>query len=149
MHAVQLIAEVPDTTKGTAILMGLCDSNLEELASKSQTRDSAARTAQFLGYLSQILEGLIFLHNDARIIFGDLKPDNLLVKDGRILFSDFGDARIGTKDYSREDPMETGAGHPEYHCRPDVMAHNITYASDMWMFAQCAIHLWTGDAAKV
>jgi len=30
-----------------------------------------------------------------------------------------------------------------YHARPDVMKKEITTASDMWMFGQTALHLWT------
>ena len=123
-HAVQLLAEEDLTPKGHIIVMQLCDSSLEDFA-KPNNPDL------FVGYMVQILQGLIHLHNNAHVIFGDLKPDNLLVKDGKILFSDFGDGRDCDKDYTRLDPHELGWGHPQYHCRPDVNSGALTYKSDM------------------
>ena len=91
---MQLLAQEEQTPKGTIIVMQLCDSSLQDFAKPFDPE-------LFVGYMVQILQGLIHLHSHARIIFGDLKPDNLLVKDGRILFSDFGDGRDCDKDYTR------------------------------------------------
>ena len=93
-HTVQLMAQEEQTPKGTIIVMQLCESSLQDFAKPLDPE-------LFVGYMVQILHGLIHLHSHARIIFGDLKPDNLLVKNGRILFSDFGDGRDCDKDYSR------------------------------------------------
>ena len=78
------------------------------------------------------------------IIFNDLKPDNLLMANGRILFSDFGDARYSQEDYSLWPVDAIGWGSPMYHSRPDVIGKNITVASDMWMLAQTSGHMWSG-----
>jgi len=140
---VRLLAEEKGTPKGTVIVMELCAGSLEDRVAARTETDEAA----FLDELEQILEGLVALH-DMHIIFGDVKPDNLLVNaDGQIVFADFGDARDARVDYRSRSPHELGWGAPMYHARPDVMNQNLTTASDMWMVAQTAVHLWSCEKA--
>lgn len=141
-HVVKLIA-VEQTVKGTAIIMELCEGSLQDQISKGHCDGEEA----FLSTCCSILEGLCAIH-ETGTIFGDLKPDNILVRmGGELLFADFGDARDGKRDHSRRLVNELGWGSPMYHARPDVMKKNITYASDIWMFAQTAIHLWQQQPA--
>lgn len=139
-HTVRLIAEEEGTPKGTAIIMELCDGSLHD--NKPRTEDD------FLKELAQILHGLVTLHEQG-VIFGDLKPDNLLrTMEGKVVFADFGDARDTKIDTRGRSVHEQGWGSPMYHARPDVMKQSLTLESDMWMFAQTAIHLWTGEEAR-
>jgi len=101
---------------------------------------------EFLNVMVQILEALEYFHRTG-IIFGDLKPDNLLFDPdrNRIVFADFGDARLVSEAGKRcLDPHAMGWGNPSYHAKPDVMAMSLSVKSDMWMLAQTAVHLWTG-----
>lgn len=141
-HVVELIA-VEQTVKGTAIIMELCDGSLQDQIFMGLCDDEEA----FLSTCCSILEGLCAIHATGTV-FGDLKPDNLLVRTGgKLLFADFGDARDAKQDHSRRPVNELGWGSPMYHARPDVMKKNITCASDIWMFAQTAIHLWQQQPA--
>lgn len=64
-----------------------------------------------------------------------------------MVYADFGDAR-DTRSGSpcARSVHEQGWGNPLYHAKPDVMAQRLSYASDVWMAAQTAVHLWTGTA---
>jgi len=150
--AVQLIAEEDKTPKGMCIVMKLCDGSLEDqvkAASRGSKRGPAGgmNAQAFLRAMQQIAEALEDLHRRG-IIFGDLKPDNLLIDPDsrRIVFADFGDARLVSESTTRyTDPHACGWGNPSYHAKPDVMAMHLSVKSDMWMLAQTAAHLWTGS----
>ena len=143
-HAVELLAVENDTPKGTVLVMELCDQSLQDLLERGGLDNEDA----YLEALCQILEGLIAIHSEG-VVFGDLKPDNILVRaDGSLLFSDFGDARDARQDYRHTPVHQLGWGSPMYHARPDVMKKDVTTASDMWMFAQTAIHLFTRQQAR-
>jgi len=151
-YSVKLIAEETLTPKGTCIVMELCKGSLEDKVKESargtqRGPGGGMNEADFLRTMEQILEGLSDLHDRRGIIFCDLKPDNMLIqpKTGRVVFSDFGDARLSsTKNERCLDPHAMGWGNPNYHDKPGVMAMRLTEKSDMWMLAQTAAHLWTG-----
>jgi len=141
-HTVKFIAEERNTSKGTAIIMELCEGSLSEQMNHESHGKSAAL---FLDRLADICEALKSLH-ERQIVFGDLKPDNILVnKEGGLVFSDFGDARDGRS--AQCSPQDLGWGCPNYHAKPDVEKREMTPASDVWMFAQTAIHMWTRESA--
>jgi len=148
-HAVRLLGEEKATPKGTAILMELCEENVQQRIERHQKSGRAVTVEDFLHDVEDILQGLVWLHNQ-EIIFGDLKPDNLLItKEGRLVFADFGDARdVSSCTPHNRAVHEMGWGSPMYHARPDVMSQSLTYASDIWMFAQTAIHLWSREEAR-
>jgi len=139
-HSVKLLGQELDAEKGTVILMELCDGSLQEHIEDTVGPGRSMPCGDYQRMLAQILKGLCTLHARG-IVFGDLKPDNLLMRHGRIIFADFGDAR----DVWGPLDKEAGWGSPKYHACPDVMRRDMTYASDMWMFAQTAVHLWLGQ----
>merc|ERR1712054_674439 len=55
-HTVKLIAVEEGTVKGTAIIMELCDGNLQDLCKEQRSKEA------FLAELEQILLGLVSLH---------------------------------------------------------------------------------------
>lgn len=139
------------TSKGTCIIMQKYPSNLEKqieaLRHPERNRRQGMPKMQFLKALEQISEGLAWLH-DKEIMFGDLKPDNILFDKtrDRLVFCDFGDSQQMAENQVKYfgNPEETGWGHPQYHAVPDVMSKQRLQQSDMWMLAQTAYHMWTG-----
>ena len=72
------------------VLLELADSSLEtEIKSLSQ------ETA-FL-YFTQIIEALRYLHEDLKIAHRDLKPRNILLKQGAVKLCDMGEAKLMNK----------------------------------------------------
>jgi len=139
------------TPKGTAIIMHKYPSNLEKqieaLRHPERSRRQGMPKMQFLKALEQISEGLAWLH-DKGIMFGDLKPDNILFDKSRdrLVFCDFGDSQQMAVNQVKYfgNPEEVGWGHPQYHAVPDVMSKQLLQQSDMWMLAQTAYHMWAG-----
>jgi len=92
-HVVRLIAVEEGTKEGQALIMEICPGNLEDALKSIPNKSGRGNERRYLDWLSQILYGLSELHGEG-ILFGDLKPENLLVREGgKVLYADFGDAR--------------------------------------------------------
>eukprot|EP00812_Abedinium_dasypus_P009372 NODE_3065_length_835_cov_286.938462.p1 GENE.NODE_3065_length_835_cov_286.938462~~NODE_3065_length_835_cov_286.938462.p1 ORF type:complete len:225 (+),score=79.40 NODE_3065_length_835_cov_286.938462:3-677(+) len=138
-HVVRLIAELESTEKGPAIVMELCSGSVE-----AEMGGAGLGKERFLEVIEQILEGLVWFH-ERNYVYGDLKPDNLLMRRGsnRIVFSDFGCSRC----LDDAGPQSGPYGDPLYMAFWDVEnTWMLTKPSDVWMVAQCAHALWTGAA---
>ncbi|KAJ2143324.1 Protein kinase of the Mitotic Exit Network [Coemansia sp. RSA 564] len=90
-------------------------------------------------YVSQILDGLSYLHRNA-ILHRDIKPGNiLLLKDGVVKLADFGVARI-------QNGLNTVVGSP-YWIAPEVLLlHGSTSAADIWSLGCTIVQLVSGKA---
>ncbi|KAL0058647.1 Protein kinase of the Mitotic Exit Network [Marasmius tenuissimus] len=90
------------------------------------------------GYVSQILEGLVYLH-DRGVIHRDIKGANILTnKDGTVKLADFGVATMGIVD------SDALVGSP-YWTAPEVIKRSgATTVSDIWSVGCVVIELLTG-----
>ena len=146
-HTAKLI-DVIQSRKGCAIVMQLYKQSLLDHITQADANKQDKSEKELLHHLSDLLKALDRLHQK-KLLFDDLKPDNILVgASGELLLADFGDARDLTKSTFGQSVHELGWGSPNYHARCDVIKQQLTTASDMWMFAQTAIHLWTRTAAS-
>jgi serine/threonine protein kinase len=83
---------------------------------------------QVLDWLCQICLGLYFMH-DNKILHRDLKPQNIFLKDGRVLLGDFGISKILD---STVELTSTCIGTP-YYMSPDLYKYNkYSYKADIW-----------------
>ena len=102
---------------------------------------------EVLKYTRQLCEALDYLHSQKpSIIHGDIKPDNLLIRDGDgvLKLADLGLAKIVGKDDLATDIMAT----PLY-ASPEVIladAANIGVKSDIYSFGIMLYELLTGKA---
>ncbi|TFK73191.1 Pkinase-domain-containing protein, partial [Pluteus cervinus] len=92
-------------------------------------------------YISQVLEGLVYLH-DQGVIHRDIKGANILTnKDGTVKLADFGVASSTTTGGVRDDAV---VGSP-YWMAPEVIEQSgATTASDIWSVGCLVIELLEG-----
>ncbi|KAJ8077634.1 Protein kinase of the Mitotic Exit Network [Marasmius tenuissimus] len=93
------------------------------------------------GYVSQILKGLVYLH-DQGVIHRDIKGANIFTnKDGTVKLADFGVASSTTMGFAGSDAIVWSP----YWTAPEVIKQSgATTASDIWSVGCVVIKLLTG-----
>jgi serine/threonine protein kinase len=89
-HVVQVIGLMVGPGR-IGIVMELCDTSL---AKRIQERSAAINWAETVRLLMDGTAGLGFIHKQKKTTHGDLKPDNLLIQEGRLKVADFGLATV-------------------------------------------------------
>ena len=89
-HVVQVIGLMVGPGR-IGIVMELCDTSL---AKRIQERSAALNWAETVRLLMDGTAGLGFIHKQKKTTHGDLKPDNLLIQEGRLKVADFGTTDI-------------------------------------------------------
>ncbi|EJU03326.1 Pkinase-domain-containing protein [Dacryopinax primogenitus] len=90
-------------------------------------------------YISQVLEGLVYLHEQG-VIHRDIKSANILTnKDGKVMLADFGVAAVGN-----QENRAAVVGSP-YWMAPEVIEQlGATTASDIWSVGSVVVELLEG-----
>ncbi len=84
-------------------------------------------------YAAEVLLALEYLHNDLKIIYRDLKPENvLLTRDGHIKLTDFGLSK-------KKEICSSYCGTPEYLAPEIIKGDNYNQTIDFWCLG-CLIH---------
>ena len=89
-HVVQVIGLMVGPGR-IGIVMELCDTSL---AKRLQEPAVAINWAEIVRLLMDGTAGLAFIHQHKKTTHGDLKPDNLLIQQGRLKVADFGLATV-------------------------------------------------------
>ncbi len=114
------------------IILEYCEGeNLRSLLSKNQGH--GLNSAQAIQYLYQIVQGLMIIHSQG-YIYRDLKPDNILFKEGQLKIADFGLAvkasssneYVGTREYLAPE-LNNLIGDKTYNKQVDVWSLGIIF----------------------
>mmetsp|Transcript_43180 Transcript_43180/g.115504 ORF Transcript_43180/g.115504 Transcript_43180/m.115504 type:complete len:300 (+) Transcript_43180:72-971(+) len=90
----------------------------------------------------KILEGLLYLHKERRIIHRDIKPSNLLISSsGQVKISDFG---MSTQLVNTLDPARTWVGSTTYMSPERISGLQYIWNSDIWSLGIAVVELATG-----
>ncbi|XP_060205356.1 mitogen-activated protein kinase kinase 6-like [Lycium barbarum] len=89
----------------------------------------------------QVLQGLVYLHNERRVIHRDIKPSNLLVNHkGEVKITDFGVSAMLASSMGQRD---TFVGTYNYMAPERISGSTYDYKSDIWslgmVILECAI----------
>ena len=122
-HLVRLIGSYTDRKFVGLIMTPVADMDLHTylLASRHEIPDQIIRLRRFFGCLATAVE---YLHQQ-RIRHKDIKPQNILVKGGRVLLTDFGTSRSWADD-SRGTTIGTNRqAFTKAYCAPEVAMHEV------------------------
>lgn len=89
----------------------------------------------------QVLQGLVYLHNERHVIHRDIKPSNLLVNQkGQVKITDFGVSAMLATSMGQRD---TFVGTYNYMSPERIIGSTYDYSSDIWsmglVILECAI----------
>lgn len=95
--------------------------------------------AQVADWMEQLCQALTYIHAKS-IVHNDLKPSNLMLREGRLIVMDFGIA------HSMEQPRAV-LGTPGYVAPEKIRGGSGDWRSDYYSAACCWFYLWEGRQA--
>ena len=114
-----------------------------ELLENTQTITEVAESMDErgkVGLLIELLQALVYLHRH-RMVHRDLKPDNILVADGRVRVLDFG-LSVGRQEIDSSGKIVGTMG----YIAPEVIAHNqMSEIADLYSVGVIAYQIFAGQ----
>ncbi len=89
---------------------------------------------------NQVSDGLAHMHEHG-IVHGDIKPDNILIRDGTYIIADFGSA------FTPADSLASTYGHCALYASPEIVLENweiVGSAADVWSLGCVIFEALTG-----
>jgi serine/threonine protein kinase len=133
-HIINLVGSYTDPRFVGILMHPVADCNLKEYLEGSFE-------ASFLcSYFGCLTSAVSYLHENS-IRHKDIKPQNVLVKDHRIILTDFGISRDSTGAQSTTSGPTVRS--PRY-CSPEVaLGERRSYSSDIWSLGCIFYEIWT------
>ena len=121
--------------------------SLEDLKKRAQKEGKVLTEEKVWDFLVQILAGLMYLHENKKIIHRDIKPDNILFdKEGNIKITDFGISavnKVGVDDIIGF--HNTCIGPLQYMAPEVVNGGSYTFKSDIYMLGLTFFNIMSGQ----
>mmetsp|Transcript_32042 Transcript_32042/g.75521 ORF Transcript_32042/g.75521 Transcript_32042/m.75521 type:complete len:299 (+) Transcript_32042:173-1069(+) len=110
---------------------------------KDVTRRIGRGPEPVVGYIAgRLLEALVYLHRERRLIHRDIKPSNILLNSrGEVKISDFG---ISTQLANTLDPANTWVGSTTYMSPERISGLQYVWNSDIWSLGITLLEFITG-----
>jgi serine/threonine protein kinase len=86
------------TENNNYLVMEYCESNFSKVL--QNVKDKGFNETEALYYLKQIINAMKYLHTK-NIMHQDIKPANILIKDGKLKLADFGIAKIAHRSFTK------------------------------------------------
>jgi len=121
--------------------------SLEDVIKMSKEKGRLVDEKKIWDFLAQILSGLVYLHENRKIIHRDIKPDNILWdKDGNIKITDFGISAVNREDV--DDILKchkTIVGSIKFMSPEMSKGNNYDFKSDIYMLGLTTFKLMNGE----
>jgi hypothetical protein len=125
IHLVKLVGSYTDPKYVGLIMWPVADMDLAAfLANYPDPKKRKICLRRFFGCLAT---AVAYLH-DNKIRHKDIKPENILVKDRKVLLTDFGTSRNWSDD-TKSATSGTVAVHTPRYCAPEVADHAVSFLS--------------------
>ena len=144
--ALHQIAEIKDRV---LVVMELCDGGLDGVLAKyREQQQPGIPRDELLGYMTEAAEGLDFLNarhhkigelENAGVEHCDIRPDNILLKDGHLKLADFGLATAYTEEPGKH------PGIPSFASPPEMGKGELYSTSDQYSLAVVYCYLRNGE----
>lgn len=137
-HIIELIGSYTDPKYVGIIMLPVADCNLHELLLRPLGDGETSLLRTFFGCLTS---ALCFLH-DNRIRHKDIKPQNVLLKDGHVFLTDFG-VSLDWSELSQSTTTGPTFSTPRYGA-PEISEHAARSSSaDIWSMGCVFLEIWT------
>ncbi|KAK0513982.1 hypothetical protein JMJ35_003704 [Cladonia borealis] len=125
-HVIRFIASYQQMNSINYLLRPVADCNLLQYMTAQPT--GSGYRSKMQGWFRCLASGLQYLHSSG-VRHRDIKPSNVLVRDDRILYTDFGSSNIIPDDDSSE---SDSADFTERYAAPEVFRGRRGRAADVW-----------------
>ncbi|KAH0484115.1 MAG: hypothetical protein KVP17_004919 [Porospora cf. gigantea B] len=128
------------------LVMEYCEhGDLQHFVSERSKREAHLDEATLVHFAVQILQGLVYIHEDLNVIHRDIKPANIFMTDeNHLKIGDFGICRPTSKD---TELVKTAVGSPAYMPPEMVSRGGYTKNADVWALGCVLYELATLDNA--
>ncbi|RKP04371.1 kinase-like domain-containing protein [Thamnocephalis sphaerospora] len=160
LYAEKLRSRWPSLRKHTpldgritrVVWTGECDGSPVLVMKAEQEADQPISTPmQLAGFAQNVAKTLAILHDDVKVVHGDIKPSNLIVaKNGsddrpvQVVVCDFGSAHPIKDDAKPSAPIYSTGGTKDY-CAPERDEHNPAPASDVYSLGATLCDIMVGQ----
>ena len=142
-HLARFMGTTTVPEMGLAIVSELCDTDLSKACHEKRVDELHFET-QAVAWLCEAAEGIAWLHKMCHMLHRDIKPGNLLMKNGHVVVTDFGFTQV--LDTADETLKEGNLKGCVYFIAPEMLRHQpFSYPADVYAFGITMYEIISGS----